>query len=112
MVGAVPVGAGLVAHLREHVVDQFFAEGSGHTDGLGIDGVAALTHTVTGFAPPVVRGDAETVDGDALVHHQSHLFFWGQHAQQVFHTFCPGQLGVLPGKFLLRRDAHSGQSDG
>ena len=73
VIRTVPIGTGLIAHLREHIIHQLGIEGSCHTDGLRIDGIAALTHTVTGLAPPVVRGDAETVDRNRLVHHQSHL---------------------------------------
>ena len=58
MVGAVPVGTCLVAHLGEDVVDQFLAEGCCHADGLRIDGVVALANTVAGLTPPVVRRDA------------------------------------------------------
>ena len=54
VVGAVPVGTSLVADLREDVVDQLCIEGSSQSNGLGIDGIASLTHTVTGLAPPVV----------------------------------------------------------
>ena len=61
VVSAVPVGTGLVAHLREDVVHQLRIEGCRHTDGLWIDGIATLTHAMTGLAPPVVAGNAETI---------------------------------------------------
>ncbi len=54
VVGAVPVGTSLVADLREDIVDQLLAEGCSHADGLRIDGIVALTHTVACLAPPVV----------------------------------------------------------
>ena len=95
VVGAVPVGAGLVADLREHIVDEFLAEGSSHADGLRIDGVVTLTHTMTGFAPPVVGGDAQPLDGDALVHHQSHLLLGSEQGDEVFHAFLGRQRRVL-----------------
>ena len=61
VVGAVPVGTGLVADLRENIIDQLRIKGCRHTDGLWIDGVATLAYTVTSLAPPVVTGDAESV---------------------------------------------------
>ena len=69
VVGAVPVGAGLVRHRREHVVEQFGAERSGHTDRLRINRVAFLTHAVARFRPPVVRRNAQSVNRHRLVHH-------------------------------------------
>ena len=54
VVGTVPVGTCLVADLREYVIYQLGIERSSQTDGLGIDGIAALADTMTGLAPPVV----------------------------------------------------------
>ena len=101
MVGTVPVGTSLIADLREDVEHQLLAEGCCQTNGLWIDGIATLTHTMTGLAPPVVRWDTETVDGDTLVHHQTHLLFRCQHAQQVFYTFSTWQLWILPRILVL-----------
>ena len=81
VVRAVPVGACLVTYLREDVIHQFGIKGSCHTDGLGVDGIVTLTHTVAGLTPPVVRRDAQSLNGDTLVHHESYLFLGCQHAQ-------------------------------
>ena len=101
MVGTVPVGTCLVRNLREHVVHQLLAEGCSQSDGLGIDGIVHLAHTVTGLAPPVVRRYAQPVDRYALVHHQPHLLFRCQHAQQVLYALGTRQLRVLPGILVL-----------
>ena len=101
VVGTIPVGTGLVADLREDIVHQLSIEGSSQANGLRIDGIATLTYTMTGLAPPVVRWDTETVDGDTLVHHQTHLLFRCQHAQQVFYTFSTWQLWILPRILVL-----------
>ena len=109
VVGTVPVGTGLVAHGTEHIIDELLAEGGSHADGLGEDGVATLAHAVAGLAPPVVGGDAEAIDGDALVHHQSYFLFGRQHGDQVLYSFSRGQVGVLPRILLLGR--HMGGRD-
>ena len=62
VVGAVPVGTGLIAHLREDVIHQLGVESCRHTDGLRIDRIASLAHTVTSLAPPVVRRNAQAVN--------------------------------------------------
>ena len=94
VVGAVPVGTGLVGHGGEHVVDQLVAERCGHTDGLRIDGVASLTNSVTGLAPPVVGGDVQAVDGDRLVHHQTDLLLGGEQREEVLNTLGVRECGV------------------
>ena len=112
VVGAVPVGACFVADLREYIVDQLLAEGCRHSDGLRIDGVASLAHTVTGLAPPVIAGNAQAVDRYRLVHHQSHLLFSGQHTQQTLYSLRPRQLWVLPGVLGLSRHTVCAHDDG
>ena len=111
VVGAIPVGTSLVADLREDIIDQFLAEGSSHADGLRVDGIVALAHTVARLAPPVVRRYAEAVNRDALVHHQTNLFLWRQHAQQTFYTLSPWQLRILPIVFVLSGNAHDTQCE-
>ena len=103
VVSTVPVGACLVAHSRKHVVDQLLAEGCCHTDRLGENRISALAHAMTGFAPPVVRRNAETVDGDTLVHHQADFLFGREHGNEVFHAFGSRQLRILPRVLVLRR---------
>ena len=61
VVRAVPVSAGLVAHLRKHVEHQLGVECSGHADGLRIYRVSILSHSMTSLAPPVVARNAQTV---------------------------------------------------
>ena len=95
VVGAVPVGAGLVGHLREDVVHLLRVEGGGHADRLGIDGVAVLAHAVAGLAPPVVGGDAEAVDGNGFVHHQTHFLLGGEQGDQVLHAILDLEFRVL-----------------
>ena len=73
VVSAIPVGARLIRHLRENIVEQLGIECSSHSDGLWIDGIAALSHTMTSLAPPVVAGNTQAVDRNRLVHHQPHL---------------------------------------
>ena len=75
VVGTVPVGTSLVAHLREDIVYKLCVEGGSHTNGLWIHGVVTLAYTMTGFTPPVVGGNAQTVDGYTLVHHQTDFLF-------------------------------------
>ena len=86
VVGTVPVGTGFVGHLREYIVEQLCIKGCCHTDGLWINRIAILTHAMTSLAPPVVAGDAQTVDRDRLVHHQSHLLLGCEQTQQVLNA--------------------------
>ena len=86
VVGTVPVGTGFVGHLRENIVEQLRIKGCCHADGLWINRIAILTHTMTSLAPPVVARDAQTVDRDRLVHHQSHLLLGCEQTQQVLNA--------------------------
>ena len=96
VVSTVPVGTGLVRYLREDIIYQLFAESSSQTNGLRIDGIATLAHTVTSLTPPVIRRNTQTVDANALVHHQTHLLFRCQHSQQALYTLCTRQIRILP----------------
>ena len=112
VVGAVPVGACLVANLREHIEDQLLAKGSRQTNGLRVDGIAVLAHSVARFAPPVIAGDAKSVDRNRLIHHQPDFLFRRQHSQQTLHSFRPRQLWVLPRILRLSIHAVCAQGDG
>ena len=81
VIGTVPVGTSLITYLREDIVNQLGIESRCHADGLRVNGVVALAHTMAGLTPPVVRGNAQTIDGDGLVHHQSYFLIGRQHAQ-------------------------------
>ena len=103
VIGAVPVGAGLVGNRAEHIVEEFRVERGGHADGLGINGVASLAHTVASLAPPVVGGDAEAVDGYRLVHHQSHFLLRGEQRDEVLDALLVREVGVEVGIAVARR---------
>ena len=49
MVGAVPVGASLIGHCTENIINQLLVERSTHTDRLREYGITALTHAVAGL---------------------------------------------------------------
>ena len=57
---------------------------------------------MTSLTPPVIRRNAQTVDGNRLVHHQSYLLLWGEQRDEVLHTLCVWQTGIL-----IRILAHS-----
>ena len=111
VVGAVPVGAGLVGHLREDVVHLLRVEGGCHADRLGIDGVAVLANAVAGLAPPVVGGDAEPVHGHGLVHHQAHLLFRGEQGDEVLHAVLDLEARVLEGVLVRLLGATGAQQE-
>ena len=75
MVRTVPIGSCFVRYGREYIVNQLLIESSCHTDRLRIYGISILAYTMTSFAPPVVRRNAETVYRYGFIHHQSHFFF-------------------------------------
>ena len=95
VVGTVPVGTCLVRNGGEHFVHLLRVEGSRHTDRLRIDGVVALTHTVTSLTPPVVGRNAQTIHRDGLVHHQTHLLFWRKQGDKILHTLSIRQIDEL-----------------
>ena len=101
VVGTVPVGTCLVRNGGEHFVHLLRVEGSRHTDRLRIDGVVALTHTVTSLTPPVVGRNAQTIHRDGLVHHQTHLLLWRKQGNEVLHTLSVRKISVLI-RVLLR----------
>ena len=111
VVRTVPVSTCLVRDLREYVVHQLCIESCSHTNRLWINCVATLTYTVTGLAPPVVAGNAQTVYRYRLVHHQTHLLFRGQHTQQTLHTLHHRKLGVLPFVTVLSLQAHHAHNE-
>ena len=100
MVGAVPIGTCLIGYGREDIIDQLLIEGGCHTDWLGKNGVAVLTHTVASLTPPIVRRNIETVNRNGLVHHQAHLLLGGEQRNEILHTGFIGQTGI-PERILL-----------
>ena len=50
---------------------------------------------MAGLTPPVVGRNAQSVDRNRLVHHESHLLLRSQQRQQVLHALSIGELGIL-----------------
>ena len=106
VVGAIPVGTSLIAHLRENIIEKLCIECCCHADRLRIDGVSTLTNTMTSLAPPVVAGNAQAVDGYRLVHHQSHLLLRSKQTQQILNTILVRQLSIQIRIFSLGKHTH------
>ena len=101
VVRTVPVGAGLIRNCRENLIDTVRVKGSGHADRLRVHGIAVLTDAVASLAPPVVGRDAETVDRDGLVHHETDLLLGSEEGDQVLDPLFVGKSGVLERVFIL-----------
>ena len=90
--------AGLVADGRKHPVEQGIVPRGGHRHRDGEDGrVAVAPDTVQGLAPPVEYGYAQSRDGRRRVHHQAHLLFERQSAQQIVGPLGRRQIRILVG---------------
>ena len=95
MVGSIPGGTCLV---RDGGVDLELlrlVKSSCKADGLRENGRARAADTVAGLAPPVVGGDAETVDRDRAVHHQAHLLLRSQQRDKILNPLVDIEAGVL-----------------
>ena len=111
VVGAVPVGTGLVGYLGEYLVHLLGVEGGGHADRLRIHRVAVGPYAVAGLAPPVVGGDAQAVDGDGLVHHQAHFLLGGEQGDEILYPVFNLKLRVLEGILIGLLGAAGGQQN-
>lgn len=98
---AASLNADSVADLLHHVL----VKGGGHADGLGEDGGSArAADTVDALAPPVVSGDAQTLDRGSPAQHLADLLVQGHLRNEVGRTLAvlslfSGILGSLHNAF-------------
>ena len=83
--GLAVLDAGFVAHGGKHLVHQGLVKGGRHGNGHREHrGLAVAGHPVQGLVPPVVRRNAQRLDGGRRMHHQGGLLLQGHLGNQVF----------------------------
>ena len=87
VVGGIPYGAGLVRHGLIDLELLGSVEGCSQSDYLREYGHVIVADAVAGLVPPVVGRDAQTVDRNGAVHHQTDFLLRGQQRQQIVRTF-------------------------
>ena len=105
VVGAVPIGTRLIGNGGKHVVKQLAVERCRHSNGLRIDRIPSLSHSVACLAPPVVGRYSQPVDRNRLVHHQPHLLLWREQRDEILHTLLEGEIDILIGEGMSTNSA-------
>ena len=95
VVGRVPHGTCFIGHGGVDLILLVGIECRSECDHLGENRHVIVADTVTGFVPPVVSRDVETVDGHRPIHHKSDLLFGSEKGKEILNPLVDIEAGVL-----------------